>query len=362
MENLTGTTPAVNNAFGDCDLSIFNRRMLSGSSEEITLSEWKLDERRLDRVLSKKHFQGNEAQLEAFVNEIGPMINLFRLICYQYATMPTEFGMLPRVIGVSAKKINEVTYFQPLFELFLDHVLLKLHEYNRTPKLHVIGANSIHLSREVEFSDECNVVFSGTTDIAISAVETTGDPEDWMSIIELKSPFKHLFHSAGNACKDQLIGQLFAMTQARPRMIGGLTDLFTIVLVLANNSNSYYMTKTVVDEPNLYIKYLLLLCVELDEDDLVELTTDAVGETIDLFPDSAPTPAPVVVANSSANVNGPVGVRFQPKHGHNTRFCARKKTYDEYMDDLEELHNIRMRRMPEGTLTSALLSRMSSFV
>ena len=361
LENLTTeTTLAANSPFGDYDLSIFNRGMLSGSSEEITLTEWKLEESRLDRVLLKRLFRGKQAKLEAFVCEIVPLVKLFRAICYQYATMPATLGMLPRVIGQNANHIDEVKYFQPLFEIFLEHVLLELHQYNRTHKVHLTGANRTILSREVYFGDALRA-FCGTTDIAISGKDAAADPDEWISMIELKSPFKQLFHSAGNSRKEQLIGQLFAMTQKRTSMIGGLTDLFTIVLVLANNNNSYNMTKTVVDEPNLYIKYLLLLCFELDEDDLTELTKDAIGEVIDLFPeiDSA---APDVVANSPANVNGPAGVGFQSKLGHNTRISTRKKTHDEYMEDLEELHNIRMRRMPEGTLTSELLSRMSSFV
>jgi len=94
----------------------FRRKDLIGTPEEIKVFEWNISASSLDTILKKNLFHDSQERFDSFLDETSRNVEKFRTFFYQLAFLD----------GSGIRKIDEVSYFQPLFHLFLSDMLSKL--------------------------------------------------------------------------------------------------------------------------------------------------------------------------------------------------------------------------------------------
>ena len=112
-------------------------------------------------------------------------------------------------------------------------------------------------------------------------------PRNSICHIELKAPYKKLYHSKSYSSIDQLMAEtdcISAMRNAntagvenRTTTVGALTDIFSIYLMFHDRRSSnreFFVTADSSLDPFSYIKCLLTLCLSVDA--LAEITSTAV--------------------------------------------------------------------------------------
>jgi len=157
-----------------------------------------------------------------------------------------------------------------------------------------VGANSIPLSCEIidnrKISTRCTAPrrrrLEGYTDLMLFRTESIGQaPPFCLSLIELKTPFGPLKASASYDEKQQLLAEMLCVQRMKAdeslsppittNTIGCLTDMFSIhISLLRSSCVESYLTPHCIKTPT-FVKYLLLLCVSLNEDDIAQLIKDS---------------------------------------------------------------------------------------
>ena len=270
--------PITNKSSTCCDniRDQFDLRKIRRSqiSDKFELFHWQIDVDFLSQFITTNYFNNDETTLNQFLSNMIDILNKYRKFFF------TAFQC--------RLSLDEVTIFQPIFGLFLNELFKQLLDYGCCD-MKYCDANSgpnMKLSRPLNVKNTSNVVrsvsVSGYTDLAI--FNKYYEDEDVVvtnchSIIELKPSFQSLFSSASFAQKDQLFLQTRTLsymklmeqfernkTFKRKITIGGLTDAFSINLCLQEiTSNKVYMSNHVT-EARPYIMYLMLLCLDISDE------------------------------------------------------------------------------------------------
>ena len=152
-------------------------------------------------------------------------------------------------------KVDEITVFQPLYQLFAEMTLSSLNE-----EFTVQNANSTVLQVDLIYKDGTEFTSNGSTDLLVSANEL-------QSFIELKSPFsknKGLYKTDCHKPRDQLVFEVHSNEGVK---IGLLTDLFCSAIDICVNGHHYLSQR--VHTPEECIQMLLLLCCRVTQEDIL---------------------------------------------------------------------------------------------
>ena len=151
-------------------------------------------------------------------------------------------------------KVDEITVFQPLYQLFAERTLSSLNA-----EFTIQNANSTVLQVDLEYKDGTVFTSSGSADLLVSA-------NGLQSFIELKSPFsknKGLYKTDCHKPRDQLVLEVHSKEGVK---IGLLTDLFCSAIDICVNGHHHLSQR--VDTPEECIQMLLLLCCSVTEEDI----------------------------------------------------------------------------------------------
>jgi hypothetical protein len=247
--------------------------------------------------------------LKKFITDQSEVLQELRKLFYNCCFVRTS-ERNEQQFSLKQKHINELTFFQPIFQSFLENFATGLSLSDE-----IVGAQSIVLDARI--ADELHLV--GFTDLMIfeHTANTNASAVDCHSIVELKSPFGDLYRSGSAAAKDQLCGELTAVANLKLDMkkemvttkqenlfgeedsisnkknrfdcvqsnvfstlnkkieetsfviVGALTDLFclNIMFCIQDNSNSKlkcYITSHILDAED-YLLHLILLFLDLDQ-------------------------------------------------------------------------------------------------
>jgi hypothetical protein len=198
---------------------------------------------------------------------------------------------------------------------------------------------------------------SGYADVALT-YSASVDPMSFHSILELKRPYGQLYRTAGDAVKDQLLGEVMSlgtMKESSDIICGGITDLFTIN-VLAKVGSEYYMTSSVRD-PRSYILHVLLLTQNLNSHE--NLIRQRAGELIKVDDDAAPQPPELNKSAKRKGTGKETKTLKRSKIGKGDENCdcinISNDRYEDYLSDLDYLRTIELRKLGTRYLTAELL-------
>jgi hypothetical protein len=151
-------------------------------------------------------------------------------------------------------KVDEITVFQPLYQLFAERTLSSLND-----KFTIQNANSTVLQVDLELKGGTEFTSNGSTDLLISA-------NGLQSFIKLKPPFsknKGLYKTDCHKPRDQLIFEVHSKAGVK---IGLLTDLFCSAIDICIDGHHNLSQR--VDTPEECIQMLLLLCCSVTTEDI----------------------------------------------------------------------------------------------
>mmetsp|Transcript_27008 Transcript_27008/g.38483 ORF Transcript_27008/g.38483 Transcript_27008/m.38483 type:complete len:350 (+) Transcript_27008:550-1599(+) len=255
---------------------------------EVPLRRLEINKSDLSSYLIQSLFSNDEEAFNEFVDKWVQILNKFRIFFYSYCTCKGKNRLIP---------LDEVTYFQPFFRTYVEGIL----EYLNLSML-CKNVNSMPLESTIRINtgnndEERNVSLKGYSDLMIFECDTNLIPQECISFLELKSPMGHLYRSASHAQKDQLLGEAICVTDMKiahesnnnestaannhnaGATIGGLTDMFSLnILLQVWHDKSCYMATHVI-EPSEYVMHLLLLCMPMNED-LIAFLVHRAGEEI----------------------------------------------------------------------------------
>lgn len=256
---------------GPIDCSKF--RQSKAFSGEYKLSSWTFEENSLQAIIVNDLFDGDKNRFEMFVADQILSLELFRKYFFNYGPL-------------RSRKIDEVTVFQPIFQIFLKSFLDALRPAN---DLENFMANNDVIEKEILNKFSRVVRLSGRTDVIIMQNPSGAQekkPRHSICHIELKAPYGSLYHSNSQSSIDQLMAEtdcISAMRNAntagvenRSTTLGALTDIFSIYLMYHDRRSSnreFFVTADSSLDPLRYIKSLLTLCLSVDA--LAAITTTA---------------------------------------------------------------------------------------
>ena len=256
---------------GSIDCSKF--RQSKAFSGDYKLSSWTFEEDLLQAIIVNDLFDGDKNRFDMFVADQILSLELFRKYFFNYGPL-------------RSRKIDEVTVFQPIFQIFLKGFLDDLRPAN---DLENFMANNDVIEKEIRNKFGRVVRLSGRTDVIIMQNPSDAQekqPRRSICHIELKAPYGSLYHSNSQSSIDQLMAEtdcISAMRNAntagvenRSTTLGALTDIFSIYLMYHDRRSSnreFFVTADSSLDPLRYIKSLLTLCLSVDA--LAAITTTA---------------------------------------------------------------------------------------
>ena len=346
------------------NLSSFRLSMVEEIYEYTT---WHLDEGILDDVLVKKLFFDDFSRYTSFLNDQTEILNSLRAFFLAYRER------VPSIIT----PIDECTVLQPIFQLFFTGLLNKL----PNSALEVVAANKMKIFREIDGANGIKRLLFGHTDVMLfekdNDCEVNKIPESSVGHIEVKAPFTYMFRSKAEAERDQLIGETDCITSMKvfksatssssttsTKVIstcGALTDMFAIVLVCQYNaSRTFYTTEMEFDE-RVYIKYLLVLCLKNENEDIKKLIAAPSLGAIDPIPDGnafstlRKSRKKQVGVKQSKKRSAPSSANL-PNH-KKTDLCLNNDAEDEYQEKLDILFAYEGQLKNPSSLTEGNLLR-----
>lgn len=239
---------------GQYDMSNFDISSLHGA-HKVSVTVVRLNNDRLRTFLADRLFNGSIDALDQSLAQLTPVLSKLR----------SHFIYLRE----KAFGYTEASYFQPLYTLFLERVAS------------CIGRSTCNtLGSEFPLSMEADVVLdngnidtviiSGKTDIVKVPTFDIEDYDDIEFLMELKPPFGALYHATSDGPKGQLVSQLLGLwlsSSANRRVVlGGLSDIFALVICFASadSMREFCRTKSVVSEPEYLLHLMLLFCPDCD--------------------------------------------------------------------------------------------------
>mgnify|MGYP003386693942 CR=1 FL=1 len=209
---------------------------------------WSIDESTLENFVKSK-LGCNDEFMDDLVQQLGNL----RSIIYSKVDQNLRW--------------DEPTCIQPMMELYVDYVLLKVHQFTNKPRIHVAAANKPQF--DIKFT-ESNVKWTGQTDLYCSLTDVVNIYES-VAIIEMKSPFdtNNLYNAKAQQPKQQLLGQAVGCFRSRPDRkkytLSYLTDVFAISL-LCHVQGCAYLSQRVV-EPKAFCLRLLIMCCDISDEE-----------------------------------------------------------------------------------------------
>ncbi len=258
---------------GPIDCSKF--RQSNVSSGEYKLSPWTFNDVSVQSVIVNDLFGGDENLFATFVADQIISLELFRKYFFNYGLF-------------TGRSIDEEAVFQPIFQIFLKGFLDALRSADDAKYFENFMANTDVIDTVVINKFGRAVRLSGRTDVIIIQNPSNAQaikPRNSICHIELKAPYKKLYHSNSQSSIDQLMAETDCISAMRnadtagvenlTTTLGALTDIFSIYLMFHDRRSSnreFFVTAGSLD-PLSYIKRLLTLCLSVDA--LAEVTTTA---------------------------------------------------------------------------------------
>jgi len=276
-------------------ISHFRRALIKNTVDDITVMKWNISSEIIKPKLIASLFNGNDFIFNNFLDEQIMNLNYFRSYIYAYKD---KCGIL-----------DEVTMFQPLYQLFIGEMASKLNSLspnstnNSSSNINSdLSVRNINRCRLKTASIKCNIdnkvvtkSLSGSSDLGVvidiistNLIISFVVAIMLLSIIELKTPFTHLYKRNPIAQRDQLLGQVMSLHHMKgdrndvlnKYTLGCLTDMFTLNLIIKPNKsdNKFYCTNHVIDDRD-YVMYLLMMFCRFSDDDidsLLQSSTDVI--------------------------------------------------------------------------------------
>ena len=247
------------------DMSNFDIRSLHGD-HKVSLLVVRLNKEKLRTFIADQLFNGSVDGLNDSLADLTPVLNKLRNLFI--FLRKKSFGY------------TEPGFFQPVYTLFLERVASRIHRStcNKTGSafpLSVVNAAVVQDSGDIE-----TVTITGKTDIVkIPAIgDDTYDVIEFL--MELKLPFGALYHATSDGAKGQLVSQLLGLwemsSKNRTATLGGLSDIFALVICFAysDRKRDFKMTKSVTSAQEYLLHLMLLFCSDRDIRELIEIEGD----------------------------------------------------------------------------------------
>jgi hypothetical protein len=275
---------------GSLECSAF--RQIKMQKDEYKLSSWTIDPELQQEIILTDLFDGDTKRFNTFIDDQINKLEHFRKYFLNY-------------ISITRGAIDELTVFQPIFQIFLKGFLDALNQEEDARHLENLMANgdTFETYRTNKFG---NVIrLSGRTDVTVHLSNTLNKrPINSICHIELKSPFEKLHQSDSKSSIDQLMAETDCISSMRnansavgrtSTTLGALTDMFSIYFMYHDrrDNNREFFATTKILEPRGYIRSLLTLC----------LSATAIATITSTVPDEA---AAVVENSLSAAQSGDV--------------------------------------------------------
>jgi hypothetical protein len=224
------------------DMSKIRLNQMNLTASGISLSMFKTSDVFPRKLIIDQLFNGRDDAYMEWMSAKCVGINEFRNV---FSWFNSEF-----VSG----KIDEVTVFQPLYQLFAERTLSSLND-----EFTIENANSTVLEVDLQYKDGTEFTSNGSTDLLVSA-------NGLLSFIELKTPFsknKGLYKTDYHKPRDQLVFEVHSKAGVK---IGLLTDLFCSAIDICVDGHHHLSQR--VDTPEECIQMLLLLCCRVTVEDI----------------------------------------------------------------------------------------------
>lgn len=121
------------------------------------------------------------------------------------------------------------------------------------------------------------VTITGKTDIVKIPAFEDDDYDVIEFMMELQLPFGALYHATSDGPKGQLVSQLLGLwemsSENRTATLGGLSDIFALMICFAHSDRRrvFNMTKSVTSAEEYFLHLLLLFCPDHDIRELMEI-------------------------------------------------------------------------------------------
>ena len=224
------------------DMSKIRLNQMNLTASRISLSMFKTSEVFPRKLIIDQLFDGQDNDYMVWMSAKCDEINKFRDV---FIWFNSEFAN---------GKVDEVTVFQPLYQLFAERTLSSFND-----EFTIENANLTVLQVELEHKDGTAFTSNGSTDLLLSA-------NGLESFIELKSPFskkKGLYKTDCHKPRDQLVFEVHSEADFK---IGLLTDLFCSAIDICVDGHHHLSQR--VDSPEECIQMLLLLCCRVTVEDI----------------------------------------------------------------------------------------------
>lgn len=261
--NLNVARPETNKSsdatgFNVIDFSLFDVNLPTSS---IHIIRWNFEKNWIDQKCQQL-FNGNLTLLNNFISKESELLQRIR---DNYSDTFYKDKM----------KVDERREFQPIFQTFLFGFLQDLCVLIPSCKRTVAAANGVKLQatfplREPEEDETTSTEFGfadlfvlrGESDACIDLTRTQNNVE---VLVELKSPYSSLYHTANRAVIDQITAEVEGLSQTLKSIKvvkGVLTDLNSISLHIRvkYNQKIFHCVSHRIVEVEEYIKQLILIC------------------------------------------------------------------------------------------------------
>jgi hypothetical protein len=327
-------------------ISSFRRQIVAGTKSAMQAFKWHIDYGKLKTWLCVKYGSSN---FDIFLSDQ----------CLELQRLRNAFAWY---YEQTKRSCNEVTIFQPIMKFYLQQLFAALEGF--PAGVNVSDVNSIPLSGEIwvkdESGDEYTALLTGFSDLCVSE---TLDPKDFISIFELKSPFK-LQGCGVHAQKDQLFAELEALGQMSGGVsLGCLTDLNCMAVALRVPSTdvgaTQYHISSRVTSPEQVVLLILLMGLGC------ALTSSEIGEFSEPGAQIEVESGPIVPppAASSTNATGRLPLRNSSANTYNqpssSNYSGKRKRQVDIGNTAHDFPDIPM-WVDETTITVSRLAEHNS--
>jgi len=251
----------------------FRRNMTNAlTSSKMRVTNLHLDDKAIMCLVSKHVFANDEEATKCLVDELSVIVAKIRETLYFYKQ--------------GGKNCPEVTLVQPLFVLFVEHIMTRVLPRGRVDLGQLVSLQGDVLVPSTDALPATKTL-SGNADLLFFKSNDIEEPLDYLQCVcELKSPFKKLCHSGAHASKDQLLAELEGcgqMTGEAHHIMGLLSDFFVAGVVIRAPSTAdccypiFYQAPRVTDTTSFVLRLLFVL-LDLGAMDLDELLRDCKTE------------------------------------------------------------------------------------
>jgi hypothetical protein len=248
----------------------FRRNMTNAlTSSKMRVRILDLNDEAIMCLVSKRVFENDKEATESLVDELSVIVAKIRETLY----FQDQRG----------QNCPEVTLVQPLFALFVEHIMTRVLPQGRVGLGQLVSLKGAVLVPSPT-APPATKTLSGNADLLFFKSDDIGDDigkplDNLQCVCELKSPFKKLSHGGAHASKDQLLAELEGcgqMTGGAHHIMGLLSDFFVAGVVIRAPSTAdcdypiFYQALRVTDTTSFVLRLLFVL-LDLGAVDFEEL-------------------------------------------------------------------------------------------